>query len=67
MDPAVDGRGAHTEVPGDLLLRASPSDVFNHGPAAGGFPIGLLLMGGSSWEDAFPTILPRERSGGRGS
>ncbi|MGZ4853464.1 MAG: hypothetical protein ACXV3D_09815, partial [Halobacteriota archaeon] len=44
-------------VPSDMLLRASPSDGFNHGLAVGGFPVGLLIVGSSS-ELAFAAMLP---------
>jgi hypothetical protein len=43
-DPAVNGRGAHAEVPCDLMLRSATADGLDQGPAAGGLPIGLLMM-----------------------
>jgi hypothetical protein len=43
-DPAVDGRGAHMELLGDLVLRLTAPNGLDHGPAAGGFPVSLLLV-----------------------
>ena len=58
-DPAVNGRGAHAEVPCDLMLRSAASDGLDHGPAASGLAIGLLIVG-SSPEVSFLTSLPHE-------
>ena len=43
-DPAVDGRGAHMELSGDLVLRLTAPNGLDHGPAAGDFPISLLMV-----------------------
>ena len=43
-NPAVDGAWAHTEVAGDLLLRSAPAHGLDDGPAAGDFPVGLLMV-----------------------
>jgi hypothetical protein len=43
-DPTVDRGGAHAEVPGDLLLRLSPPDGLDHGLAAMGLSVGLLMV-----------------------
>ena len=43
-DPAVDGARTHTEVACDLLLRLAPAHGLDHGPAAGDFPVGLLMV-----------------------
>jgi hypothetical protein len=43
-DPAVDGAWAHTEVACDLLLRSAPAHGLDHAPAAGDFPVGLLMV-----------------------
>jgi hypothetical protein len=43
-NPAVDGAWAHTEVAGDLLLRSAPAHDLDHGPAAGDFSVGLLMV-----------------------
>jgi hypothetical protein len=58
-DPAVNGRGAHAEVPRDLMLRSAASDGLDHGPAADGLSIRLLMMD-SSLEVSFLTSLPHE-------
>ena len=43
-DPAVDGRGAHMELSGDLVLRLTAPNGLDHGPAVGGFPVSLLMV-----------------------
>jgi hypothetical protein len=43
-NPAVDGAWAHIEVACDLLLRSAPAHGLDHGPAAGDFPVGLLMV-----------------------
>ena len=43
-DPAVDGRGAHVELSGDLVLRLTAPHRLDHSPAAGGFPVSLLMV-----------------------
>ena len=43
-NPAVDGAWAHIEVACDLLLRSAPAQGLDHGPAAGDFPVGLLMV-----------------------
>jgi hypothetical protein len=43
-NPAVDGAWAHLEVACDLLLRLAPAHGLNHGPAAGEFPVDLLMV-----------------------
>src|SRR5512135_3714137 len=65
-DPAVDGARTHTEVACDLLLRLAPAYGLDHGPAAGDFPVGLLMVHPSSG-GLFLTSLHRVRSGCCGS
>jgi hypothetical protein len=52
VDPAVDSRGAHVELSGDLVLRWTAPNGLDHGPAAGGFPVSLLMVR-SSQESPF--------------
>jgi hypothetical protein len=56
-DPAIDGGGAHAEIPRDLLLRLSPPNGLNHRPTAVGFPDSLLMVR-SSQEVSFWASLP---------
>src|SRR5512135_1308013 len=44
VDPAVDGRGAHMELSGDFVLRSTAPNGLDHGPAAGGFLVSLLMV-----------------------
>jgi hypothetical protein len=62
VDPMVDRRGAHVELPGDIVVRAAAPDGLDHGSATGGFSISLLMVHPFQ-EFAFPTSLRRERSG----
>jgi hypothetical protein len=49
-----------------LLLRSAPVHGLDHGPAAGDFSIGLLMVH-PAWGSLFLTSLHRERSGCCGS
>lgn len=61
-DPMMDRRGAHLELPSDLVVRAAVANGLDHGSAAGSFLI-CLLMARPFQEVTFPTRLRRECSG----
>ena len=54
VDPVVDGRLAHVELLGDLVLRAPPSDGGDDRPTTEGLPIILWLMSTSGERCGFP-------------
>jgi hypothetical protein len=62
VDPMVDRRGTHVELPGDIVVRAAATDGLDHGTATGGFSVSLLMLRPFQ-EVAFPTSLRRECSG----
>ena len=54
VDPVMDGRLAHVELLGDLVLRAPPSDGGDDRPTTEGLPIILWLMSISMERCGFP-------------
>ena len=62
LGPMVDRRGAHMELPGDIVVRAAAVDGLDHGSATGGVSVSLLMMRPFQ-EVAFPSNIRRERSG----
>ena len=54
VDPVVDGRLAHVERLGDLVLRAPPSDGSDDRPTTEGLPIILWVMSTSGERCGFP-------------
>ena len=61
-DPMMDRRGAHVELPSDLVVRAAVADGLDHGSAAGSFLVNWLMVRPFQ-EVPFPTSLRRECSG----
>src|SRR3954453_8641990 len=54
VDPVVDGRLAHVELLGDLVLGAPPTDGGDDRPTTEGLPIILWLMSTSRERCGFP-------------
>jgi hypothetical protein len=67
VDPVMDGRLAHMELLGDLVLRVTASNSGDHRLATKSFPVSLRLMATSGERCGFSVQDTAERSGSGGT